>query len=63
MLKNMLLLLVGQFKMVLLLPINSCGEPPITHFLILVPLDMTVTNQSRVLWKIQLIQESFVFGV
>jgi len=26
MLKNMLLLLVGQFKMVLLLPINSCGK-------------------------------------
>ena len=38
------------------------GEPPIAHFLILARLDMTVTNQSRVLRKIQLIEESFVFG-
>ena len=37
------------------------GEPPIAHFFKLVRLDMTVTNQNRVLQKIQLIQESFVF--
>ena len=38
-------------------------EPPIAHFLILARLDMTVINQSWVLQKIQLIEESFVLGV
>jgi len=41
---------------------EGTGEPLIAYFLILARLDMKETNQSRVLWKIQLIQASFVFG-